>query len=110
MKYRRRCKHCGEFFVTNRRTQKFCNKRCRIEYEEVQKQYRVDSGQGQMCWTCENACGGCSWSKELKPINGWVARKVRVKNQEGDEYSTYRIIFCPRYKQETGIKILKTRR
>ena len=25
------------------------------------------------CWTCGNACGGCSWSRDSMPVPGWDA-------------------------------------
>ena len=30
----------------------------------------------QICWTCKNACGGCSWSRNLTPVEGWKAEKT----------------------------------
>lgn len=32
-----------------------------------------------LCWDCQNACGGCSWSKAFKPVNGWTAERKDVK-------------------------------
>ena len=26
-----------------------------------------------LCWGCEKACGGCSWSKKFVPVEGWKA-------------------------------------
>lgn len=50
----------------------------------------------QPCWTCKNACGGCSWSREFKPVNGWTAEKSVIPgNRELSE--TYKIISCPEY-------------
>ena len=28
------------------------------------------------CWTCKNAFGGCSWSREFLPVYGWDAEKT----------------------------------
>lgn len=106
--FRRKCKYCGKPIVTNRRHQKFCNKQCRLKYEEIKKTSRTDSGQGQMCWICENACS-CSWSKGI-PVKGWKAVKTSVKSKGEFEYYSYRILFCPKFKQESDVKILKTRR
>ena len=25
-----------------------------------------------LCWECKNACGGCSWSHNLEPVEGWT--------------------------------------
>lgn len=42
----------------------------------------------QLCWYCENACGGCSWSESFIPVEGWEA----IKTGE-----SYHITFCPQY-------------
>lgn len=37
------------------------------------KAYANDRQQAEtLCWYCANACGGCSWSKKLVPVDGWV--------------------------------------
>lgn len=28
-----------------------------------------------LCWFCDNAYGGCSWSREFKPVPGWTATR-----------------------------------
>lgn len=106
--FRRKCKHCGKPIVTNRRHQKFCNKQCRLEYEEIQKEYRTDNGRGQMCWICKNACS-CSWANGI-PVDRWKAVKTSVKHKGKLEYYSYRIIFCPQFAQESDVKIVNTRR
>lgn len=42
-----------------------------------------------LCWSCKNACGGCSWSKSLTPVKGWQAEKTLV---------SYLVIKCPNYR------------
>ena len=37
----------------------------------------------QICWTCQNACGGCSWADRLEPVPGWAAIPVRMQHVEG---------------------------
>lgn len=54
----------------------------------------------QPCWSCVHAVPdhnghGCSWSRGLEPVKGWVA-EPEVKGGS----STYRIIDCPQYKAE----------
>lgn len=50
-----------------------------------------------ICWDCKNAVpdekNGCSWSRELKPVDGWTAMPPRsgVKG-------SYKVIKCPKYK------------
>ena len=46
----------------------------------------------QLCWTCQNACGWCSWSSCFQPVEGWTAEKVHRKT-----YDSYRITKCPEY-------------
>ena len=50
----------------------------------------------QPCWTCKNACGGCSWSREFIPVDGWTAEETHIKSNVGYEES-YKIIKCPEY-------------
>lgn len=52
-----------------------------------------------LCWTCQNACGGCSWSARLEPVEGWKAKKIKVK---GNFYTreivdSYIVKKCPEY-------------
>ena len=47
-----------------------------------------------LCWNCGNACGGCSWSDDLEPVEGWHARETYMKSS--DMY-TYTVIDCPEY-------------
>ena len=53
----------------------------------------------QPCWTCKNACGGCSWSREFKPVEGWEAVPRSIKSN-GIHAETYKIINCPEYVKE----------
>ena len=46
----------------------------------------------QLCWTCQKACGDCSWSSCFQPVEGWTAEKVHRKT-----YDSYRIEKCPEY-------------
>ena len=46
----------------------------------------------QLCWTCQKACGACSWSSCFQPVKGWTAKKVHRKT-----YDSYRIEKCPEY-------------
>ena len=35
-----------------------------------------------LCWNCGNACGGCSWSDDLEPVEGWHARETYMKSSD----------------------------
>ena len=50
----------------------------------------------QKCWTCKKACGGCSWSREFIPIDGWTAEKSIIPHNR-EHAETYKIIDCPEY-------------
>lgn len=50
----------------------------------------------QLCWTCQNACGGCSWSLSLTPVEGWTATPSAIKSVKKD-VPTYHIEECPQY-------------
>ena len=53
----------------------------------------------QSCWTCKNACGGCPWSREFKPVDGWEAEKTFI-GSNGEHAESYKIIYCPEYMEE----------
>lgn len=53
----------------------------------------------QPCWTCQNACSGCSWSREFKPIKGWIAIPTVLACHD-TEKTSYKIVYCPQYKAE----------
>lgn len=55
------------------------------------------------CWDCKNFCGGCSWSKEFKPIDGWTADFVGTKSTKG-----YKVIDCPLFEKGDVKKINAT--
>ena len=50
----------------------------------------------QSCWTCKNACGRCEWSREFKPVPGWIAEKTFIESN-GEYADSYKIIYCPKY-------------
>ena len=48
-----------------------------------------------LCWDCSFATGGCSWSDELKPINGWTAKRVTKQTQD-----SYMVYACPLFSRD----------
>ena len=62
-----------------------------------------------ICWACANAVPdaegerGCSWSREGKPVEGWVAerRDIRIQpKRPGEErrgVESYQVITCPEF-------------
>lgn len=78
------CECCGKRFLSKSKMKKYCSNECKREIRE------------QLCWRCKNACGGCKWSKELKPIDGWVAEFTIVGDSMGS-FSSYKIKKCPEF-------------
>ena len=62
-----------------------------------------------ICWACGNAVPdaegerGCPWSREGKPVEGWVAerRDIRIQpKRPGEErraVESYQVITCPSF-------------
>ena len=58
---------------------------------------------GQLCWTCKNACNsGCSWSRELKPVEGWIAERCDLNMWHFGNGTSYRVYSCPEYVNDQG--------
>ena len=52
-----------------------------------------------LCWTCRNACGGCSWSRDFQPVKGWEAVPTyHISN--GEHANSFHVYKCPLYKEE----------
>lgn len=47
-----------------------------------------------LCWDCEKCIGGCSWSKDFKPVDGWKAEAVT----NSDNNDSYLVRECPQFK------------
>lgn len=47
---------------------------------------------------CKYACGGCSWSNELIPVEGWEAIPTKL----GKHVESYVVLKCPKYKPHRG--------
>lgn len=47
-----------------------------------------------LCWDCKNATGNCSWSENLKPVNGWKAERTHIHSTDIDSYMVYE---CPKF-------------
>ena len=54
----------------------------------------------QPCWTCRKACGGCNWSKQLKPVKGWKIKKSPRIGKDGKIGTDIEIVFCPEYESD----------
>lgn len=52
-----------------------------------------------LCWDCSRALGGCSWSREYVPVEGWVAEPTTIRNNATGYTNSYHIIACPLFKR-----------
>lgn len=64
-----------------------------------------------LCWTCANAVPdrdglrGCTWSRSGEPVEGWKARKSRLrvqtkyKNAKTKYVTSYEVRKCPMYEK-----------
>ena len=54
------------------------------------------------CWSCTKACGGCSWSSKLEPVDGWLAvpTRIAVNRRKGIYTDSYLVISCPEYEHD----------
>ena len=59
-----------------------------------------------LCWKCEKACGGCSWSADFKPVDGWKAKKTIISANHGNgsalEIESYLVRSCPKFSDDTA--------
>ena len=97
------CPICGKVAPKNR---KYCTELCAykakfVKMENSRKKAPKRKHNETLCWTCQNACGGCSWSRNLEPVEGWEAKPTRLniyisEGNEGMDCS-YHVINCPQY-------------
>lgn len=76
------CEFCGKKFGAVKVSQKYCGKRCRLNAANYRcpKRLKPKRKYGQICWYCKKACGKCSWSRELKPVEGWEPEVVLLED------------------------------
>jgi len=80
------------------------------------KKARSTASRANICFDCENACGGalCQWADRLEPVPGWTAEVVS-HSYRGDVIDTYHVTACPnfikgraaRVKGKTRVKAMK---
>lgn len=66
------------------------------------KKANKNTGRIQLCCYCMKAYGGCSWSKEFKPVEGWTAvpTVILTRNPRGkDSIQSYKITACPEFER-----------
>jgi YHS domain-containing protein len=66
----------------------------------------------QLCWSCARCVGFCSWSKELKPVEGWTAKCTTLHHSNAEqkfETASYYITACPLFLKEAETEIERKR-
>jgi len=55
-----------------------------------------------ICWDCARAAGArmCSWSAELKPVEGWEAEPAVVRIADGNDEPTWAVKRCPQFTRD----------
>ena len=92
------CICCGNEFIAKHHKALYCSLKCKYKiygessYVGTDKEISVG---GQICWHCKNACGGCSWSRSLTPVNGWIAEPLELLGG----VQSYKIHYCPDFER-----------
>lgn len=85
------CSVCGKVITKSKRT-KYCSKVCANKANqaclEEQRKKRQKRRILSLCWDCQNACGGCSWSRCFEPVAGWEAKPSE---------DSFFVINCPQF-------------
>lgn len=93
------CPVCGKSFKGNDR-KKYCSKLCASNVSYYKKKPAVKNE--TLCWDCQNAKCGCSWSRTFTPVKGWVAEPTVITYKTGDilhKTDSFKVIECPEYRE-----------
>ncbi len=102
------CSCCNKEFEPIHRREMYCSDYCRNKAKHKResetktaiqppKKPKRISKKLALCWYCKNACGGCSWSKNLIPIKGWKAKEVTNRGISDSGIKSYKVIECPEF-------------
>lgn len=58
-------------------------------------------GDQTLCWRCENCFGGCSWSENFEPVEGWRAERTTIK-YFNTETPSFLVRNCPLFAADDG--------
>lgn len=65
-------------------------------------EYNPTVKQPTLCWSCQNATGGCSWTEygRFEPVDGWDATPTLIRSKNEDTLHvipSYLVNDCPEY-------------
>jgi hypothetical protein len=69
--------------------------------------YKTGNDAHTLCWDCAKCIGGCSWSKEFKPVDGWDAVPTIVKiapgghNRKPRITNSFKVLSCPEFERDS---------
>ncbi len=69
-----------------------------IDKREIDRFIAEYGKEDQLCAKCQNACGGCRWSDELMPVEGWDAEPTKIYINKRKPIDSFRINSCPEFK------------
>ncbi len=61
-----------------------------------------------LCWDCQKACGGCSWSDEYIPVDGWIAiyHPIKADHMGADVVlDSYFVRRCPQFVRDSAERL-----
>lgn len=101
--HKRICRYCEKEFTPTTHYRYLCSDACKRKIRLIQEtKPRLKRGDGRidsLCWYCINACGGCSWSRKLIPVEGWKATEVTNKDVCDSFLKSYKVIECPEFEE-----------
>lgn len=53
-----------------------------------------------LCWSCKNFGGGCNWSREFEPVEGWIVVEKGLPTflaAHNKEVPTIVVVECPEF-------------
>ena len=62
--------------------------------------------QKSICWICQNF-SSCNWSRG-KPIKGWNAKPIKIKNVGFPPTDTFIVSECPKFKMDEILEVTST--
>lgn len=53
-----------------------------------------------LCWDCEKANCGCSWSLHYIPVDGWTAIPTKINDPHTNTVDSFIVTDCPLFKSD----------
>ena len=96
----KKCEICGKEYEALG-AKLTCSVKCREKRRKMLRREKYikksTAGRHTLCWTCQNAVLGCSWSRSFTPVKGWTAIPTKIKYVADDVSDSYLVTDCPEY-------------